>query len=159
MPRLSLDPALTLLNLLMLMLILAANTPALAEELRSGALTIEQPWARATPPVASAGAGYMILHNGADEADKLLSVSADVSEKVELHTHTMEDNVMMMREVEAIEIPAGAQVRLEPGGLHIMFIGLKGPLKEGSTFPLTLTFEKAGTATVDFRVYKDRPPE
>jgi hypothetical protein len=69
----------------------------------------------------------------------------------------MEDNVMMMREVQRIDIPGGGEIRMEPGGLHIMFIGLKAPLEDGQTFPLTLTFEKAGETTVEVTVRKDRP--
>jgi copper(I)-binding protein len=157
MSRPSFKPPVTLLKLILL--ILAVIGPACAEELQSGDLTIAKPWARATPPTAVAGAAYLSLANSGDTADKLLAVSGDVSEKVELHTHIMEDNVMMMREVDAIEIPARGQVQLKPGGLHIMLISLKDPLEPGKTFPLTLTFEKAGAATVNVTVYKEEPSE
>jgi hypothetical protein len=70
----------------------------------------------------------------------------------------MEDNVMMMREVQRIDIPSGGEIRMEPAGsLHMMFIGLKAPLEDGQTFPLTLTFEKAGETTVEVTVRKDSP--
>jgi len=75
-----------------------------------------------------------------------------VSESVELHTMSMENNVMRMREVPAIDLPAGQRVELRPGGLHIMFINLKAPLKVGDTFPVRLRFEKAGEVEVSFKV-------
>jgi copper(I)-binding protein len=71
---------------------------------------------------------------------------------VELHEMKMEGNVMRKREVSAVELPAGKAVELKPGGLHIMLMGLKAPLKEGDKFPLRLKFEKAGEVTVTVNV-------
>jgi copper(I)-binding protein len=67
-----------------------------------------------------------------------------VSDVAELHTHIKDGEVMRMRQVEDIPVKAGETVVLQPGGLHVMFMGLHEGLKEGQTFPLTLTFEKAG---------------
>ncbi len=133
-------------------LVTALVTCAVASDFTAGDMIITDPWARATPPVARVGAGYVALNNTGGDDERLLSASAEVAESVELHTHIMEDNVMRMREVASIEIPAGGRVLLEPGGLHIMFIGLKAPLVAGETFPLTLTFEKAGETTVTVTV-------
>lgn len=116
-----------------------------------GAIDIGHPHARATAPGQPTGAGYLKLTNGG-AADKLLAASADVSGKVELHTMSMEGTVMRMRQVEAIDVPAGKTVALEPGGLHIMFVGLKAPLKVGESFPMKLRFEKAGEVTVEVKV-------
>ena len=84
--------------------------------------------------------------------DKLLSVSAEVSNSVEIHEMKMEGDVMKMRQVDGIDLPASKTVELKPGGYHVMFIGLKAPLKVGDKFPVKLKFEKAGVVTVDVNV-------
>ncbi len=124
---------------------------AQAHSFKLGAIDIGHPHARATAPGQPSGGGYLTLSN-AGANDRLLSVSANVSKSVELHSMSMEGDVMRMRQVEAIELPAGKAVELKPGGLHIMFIGLKAPLKQGDTFPLKLKFEKAGEVTVQVNV-------
>lgn len=113
---------------------------------------VESPYARATVPGQPAGGGYLKVTNMGKEADRLLAVSADVSKSVELHSMSMEGDVMRMRQVDGIDVPAGGSVELKPGGLHIMFIGLKGPLKAGDTFPATLKFAKAGEVKVTVQV-------
>lgn len=124
---------------------------AQARDYTLGDLKILLPWARATPALAPAGIAYMtIVNNGA--SDKLLKAASDVAKIVELHTHILDGQVMRMREVDKIDVAGGTETQLAPGGLHVMLIGLKGPLKEGTTFPLTLTFEKAGTVTVEVAV-------
>lgn len=127
---------------------------AQAHDYRLGDLHIDHPWSRASAgPMQGAGAAFMTIANGGP-ADRLVGASADVSERVELHTHILTaDGVMKMREVAGgIEIPAGETVELKPGGLHVMFMGLKAPLTEGDSFPLTLTFERAGTVTVEVAI-------
>lgn len=118
---------------------------------RVGQVSIANPWARATAPGAAVGGGFMLLEN-AGPADRLVGASSPVSTSVELHTMSMENNVMRMREVPAIDMPTGQRVELRPGGLHIMFIDLKAPLKAGDSFPVKLRFEKAGEVEVNFRV-------
>ena len=116
-----------------------------------GQVSIGSPWARATAPGAAVGGGFLMLENaGAD--DKLVGASSPVSASVELHTMSMENNVMRMREVPAIDLPTGKRVELRPGGLHMMFIDLKAPLKAGESFPVKLRFEKAGEVEVTFKV-------
>ena len=89
-----------------------------------------------------------ITNHGATD-DTLIDASAPVSQRIELHTHIMDDGVMWMREIEGgIPVPAGATVDLQPGGLHVMLIGLEQPLVEGETFPMTLVFEQAGAVDV-----------
>ena len=94
----------------------------------------------------------MTIHNTGAEADRLIRAESPVSERVELHTHLQENGVMRMREVEAIDLPAGAATELKPGGLHVMFMGLKEPLVAGQTIPLTLHFETAGTLALTLPV-------
>lgn len=131
--------------------LLLANT-AWAHDYQLGPLKIIHPWTRATAPGAAAGGGFLKIENTGD-ADRLIGAAAEVSAVVELHTMVMDGEVMRMRKLDkGIELPAGATTELKPGSLHIMFIDLKAPLKEGTRFPLTLKFEKAGEIQVDVSV-------
>lgn len=122
-----------------------------AEDYKLGAIRIEHPHARATVAGQAAGGGYLKLDNrGAD--DRLVAVRSPVSERVELHTMKLDGDVMRMRQLDTIEVPAGKTIELKPGGLHLMFMGLSAPLKVGDKFPLTLRFEKAGEVTVQVAV-------
>lgn len=126
--------------------------PASAQdtEARAGDVRVTQAWARAS--VGRAGAAYVTLENTSEAPDRLISASTDVARTAALHTHEMEGDVMKMRPVEALDIPAKGSVTLEPGGNHIMLMGLKGKLVEGESFPLTLVFERSGSATVTVSV-------
>ncbi|MDO8420519.1 MAG: copper chaperone PCu(A)C [Rubrivivax sp.] len=124
----------------------AAALPASAQT----APKVEGAWARPTVAGQAGGGGFLKITS--PTADRLIAASAPVSKTVELHTMQMEGDVMRMREVPAIEIPAGRTVELKPGGLHVMFIGLTQTLNVGATFPLTLRFEKAGEVKVDVKV-------
>ncbi|MEC5386862.1 copper chaperone PCu(A)C [Uliginosibacterium sp. H3] len=125
---------------------------ASAHDYTLGSIKIGHPWTRATTPGAQTGGGYLKLDNGG-AADRLVSVSSNVSEQAEIHTMSMEGDVMRMQKLDkGVELPAGKTVEFKPGGLHIMLLGLKAPLKEGAKFPLTLKFEKAGEITVDVKV-------
>ncbi|HEY9164144.1 MAG TPA: copper chaperone PCu(A)C [Magnetovibrio sp.] len=116
-------------------------------------IVVSKPWARASAGMASAGAAFMAIYNDAKTDDTLVDAKADISKRVELHTHTMVDGVMQMRQVEGgIPIPASGTQMLQPGSYHVMFMGLNAPLKEGSTFPLTLTFKSGAEMTVDVEV-------
>jgi hypothetical protein len=127
-------------------------TPALADGIKAGDLTIEKPWARATPKGAEVGAAYVEIRNIGAEADKLTGGAADFA-NVEIHEMSMQGNVMQMREVkDGLAIPAHGDVKLTPGGYHLMLTGLKHPLVKGETAKLTLTFQRAGAVTVDFTV-------
>lgn len=126
--------------------------PALAGDYTLGELRIEQPWARASIGQSKTGAAYLTLNNGGEAIDRLLSVATPAAKHAGLHTHLMDAGVMKMRPVEAIEVAPGAPTVLRPGGLHVMLMGLGAPLTEGASFPLRLTFEKAGTVEVEVRV-------
>jgi len=123
--------------------------PALAQGTSNTSITVEQPWARATPGGAKTGAVYMTLGNKSGTADRLTGVSSDVAEKLQIHEMKVENGVMKMGEIAGgLPIPAGGSVALKPGSYHVMLIGLKKPLTVGEKFPLTLTFEKAGNISV-----------
>ena len=126
---------------------------AFAHGYELGALKIGHPWSRATPKSAPVGGGFLTITNTGTTADRLVSVSADVSQKVEIHEMAIVDGVMRMRALDGgLAVPAGGEVALKPGGYHVMFIGLKAPLEAGTSFKGRLTFEKAGTVDVEFQV-------
>jgi len=120
----------------------------------AGSIEVSHAWARATAATAKTGAAYLTLANKGASDDRLVAVAGTVAAKPELHVTSMENGVMKMRPLPGVDIKAGGQAELKPGGMHIMLIGLAAPLKEGQTFPLTLTFEKAGTVEVTFTVEK-----
>jgi copper(I)-binding protein len=121
------------------------STSAFAHSLTIGSLTLTDLWTRATPAGAPTAAGYLTITNNGAEADKLIAASSPAAASGKLHLMTVKDGVMSMSPVEGgIEILPGKSVTLAPGGIHIMFVTLKEPLKEGGKFPVTLTFEKAG---------------
>ena len=130
-----------------LWLVLLAAVPAHAAD-----LTVENPWARETIAAVPNSAGYMTIKNGGDVPDRLVKAASDVAAKAELHTMAMAGDVAKMRPVDGVDVPAHGKADLAPGGFHVMLIGLKQPLKEGTTFPLTLTFEKAGEVAVEVAV-------
>jgi copper(I)-binding protein len=123
---------------------------SLAATLSLAQVKAEGAWARPTVPGQQAGGGYIALTSAA--ADRLVGGSTPMAQRLELHVMAMQGDVMQMRQVDAIELPAGKQVELKPGGLHLMFIGLKQPLPLGSKVPVTLKFEKAGELKVEFEV-------
>jgi len=111
---------------------------------------VEGAWARPTVPGQQGGGGFVTLTSAA--GDRLVGGSTPLAQRFELHTMAMKGDVMQMRQVDAIALPAGKPIKLEPGGLHVMFIGLKQPLALGSKVPVTLKFEKAGEVLVEFDV-------
>ncbi len=95
-----------------------------------------------TPPNARNAGGFFSLYNYADAPNRLISASSPVAERVELHTMTMDNDVMRMRELDnGIEVPSETQIDLEPGGMHVMFLNLTQPFTEGEEVPVTLVFE------------------
>ena len=130
-------------------LIATAMTQAVNAQGQTGqAIAIENPWARATPGGARTGAAYMTLINEGTTADRLLGAASPVAREVQFHKVTEESGISRMRDLKSIDIASGAKVLLKPGNIHIMLVGLKQPLKQGETFPLTLEFEKAGRIDV-----------
>jgi copper(I)-binding protein len=133
--------------------IVAAFAPAaFAHSYELGSLKIGHPWARAT--VAANGGAFLSVDNTGATADRLLRASTEVATTVQLHTHIKDGEIMRMREVASVDLPAGRKIVFEPGGYHIMLLGLKKKLVEGERFALTLEFEKAGKITVDIAIDK-----
>jgi|APFre7841882724_1041349.scaffolds.fasta_scaffold105870_1 copper(I)-binding protein len=118
---------------------------------------IADPYARAVPPGQPNSAVFMTLTNRSTETRALVAATSPAAEVSELHTHVHEDGMMRMRRVERIEVPAGASVNLQPGGLHLMLIGLKGDLEPGDQVDLTLSFDDGTQAQVLAPVRKVEP--
>lgn len=120
----------------------ALPTTALAE------VTVAEPWARASILASRPGAAYLTLES--DRGDRLLSATTPVADHVMIHASETDANgVTRMIHLDALDVPAGQQVRFAPGGMHLMLMGLTDKLEEGGRIPLTLTFEHAGDITVE----------
>jgi hypothetical protein len=129
---------------------LALATTASAES----AISVTEARAFETAPTAMAGGGFLQITNAGTIDDTLIAVLADFP-RVELHTSEFENDVARMVHLDAIPVPAGETVTLEPGGMHVMFMGLQGkPLTEGDTISATLVFEQAGEVPVTFEIVK-----
>lgn len=137
------------MNIKTFMTTAAFATTLMAANAFAADVEVSNAWARASAGMAGAGAAFMAIHNPNTHDHALVEAATDVAKRIELHTHTMVDGVMQMRQVEGgINIPAGETVMLQPGGFHVMLMGLNAPLKEGESFPLTLTFTGGRTLTV-----------
>ena len=139
-------PALARAMILGAMALFHAEVPA--QEFTSGSVKIVAPWSRALPPNAPNGAAWFRVENSGGKPDRIVSARTDIAEAVEIHTHEMKGGMMKMRRVESVEVPAGGGVRFKPHGLHLMLFGLKEPLAGGTSYGLTVVFEKAGELDV-----------
>jgi periplasmic copper chaperone A len=126
---------------------------ARAGEIKAGDLVITQAWSRATPGGAKVAGGYLTIENKGSAPDRLISGSVDIAAKVEVHEMAMNNGVMTMRALDrGLTIEPGKTVKLAPGGIHLMMLDLKNPLKKGEKLPITLEFEKAGKVMVSFDI-------
>lgn len=126
---------------------------AAAHDYTAGAIQIDHPYARATVPGQPSGGVYMTLENTGKTADRLIAAATPAAKKAEIHTMSMDGNVMKMREVDGVELAPAAKVAMAPGnGYHVMLLGLTQQLKAGDQLPMTLTFEKAGKVEVSVTV-------
>ena len=122
-----------------------------------GELFVRHPYA--VPSLAgsqNAAVYFKSIKNSGKKADQLLSAKTQVAQTVEIHEMTMDGDIMKMRPLSSIDIPAGGEVSIakgNPNGYHLMLLGLKKPLQEGDSFPVWLTFKQAGEVKVDVRVH------
>lgn len=112
------------------------------------AIEVDDAYVRIAPPNAAATAAFMELENHANMDHALVSAKATINQTTELHTHINDNGVMKMRQVAQIALPADQEVKLQPGGDHIMLIGLNAPIKEGQRIQIELTFEDGSTKTI-----------
>lgn len=132
---------------LVFLVAMLASFPALGA---APPLEVKNAWVRAPVAGMKVAGAYMELTS--PEAATLVAAASPLAERVEMHRTTLEDGVMKMRPLPAIELPAGKTVSLAPGGLHLMLIGLARPLKPGEKVPLALTLERAGAGRTVVRV-------
>ena len=137
------------------LLFLAACSPKPASP---PGVTVDGAWIRATQPGAKTAAGYVTLTNTGSQLDKLVSAASPAAAMVSVHESKTMEGMAKMAAVPALELPPGKTVALAPGGHHIMFMDLAGPLAAGDRALVSLTFERAGTVTVPFAV-GNAPPE
>jgi copper(I)-binding protein len=127
-----------------------------AHALKCGELNVAHPYSQPTLAGSKNGAAYfMAIKNNGKEADQLLGAKGNISSSVEIHEMQLDNNVMKMRAVPEVQIPAGYEVTFKHGqanGYHLMLIDLKKPLKQGDKFELTLNFKKAGDCRAEFWV-------
>jgi copper(I)-binding protein len=143
------------------LLTMLSSTLVYAHGGRAGDITITHPFATPTIPGATYGVAYIVtLENTGKRTDRLLGASTPVAQRAELHKMTVDAaNVMRMREVVDIPLTPGVPVKTRPGGgWHIMLVGLKQPLVDGSSFPMTLEFERGGKTEVKVVVQTPRAP-
>ena len=119
---------------------------------RAEGIQVSDGWARASIGPGSNSAAYLTLTTDGDDPDRLIAAATPLAERAELHDHIMEDGIARMRPVDAIDVVPGEAVSLEPGGLHIMLMGLKKKLEPGMALPVTLSFEKAGEVEIELTV-------
>ncbi|WP_019142073.1 copper chaperone PCu(A)C [Noviherbaspirillum massiliense] len=133
--------------------LLAATATAHAHDYQLGELHIGQPFARPSVPGQTSGAAYLSIENRGKTGDKLIGAASPAARAVEIHTMSMEGNLMKMREAGEVAIAPSQKIVMQPGqGYHLMLLGLKQPLKAGDKLPLTLNFEKAGKTEVSVLV-------
>lgn len=117
-----------------------------AANAQSGGVAVTDEWARPILVAGRPGGAFFNIKNNGTEADKLVGASSSISPRVEIHTHSMVDGVMKMRQVEGgLDIPAGETVELKPGSYHIMMFETNNKYAPGDKIDLKLEFEKAGT--------------
>jgi copper(I)-binding protein len=139
--------------LLLTTLLLGLSGAGFAQSAADGVMVID-PYVRAVPPGQPNSASFLTLQNSDSQAHALVGAESPVSKVVELHAHTMVDGMMRMRPVEKIDVPAGGAVALQPGGLHVMLIGLQQQLVPGEGVGLTLIFEDGSKKQVTAPVRK-----
>ena len=134
-----------------LLLALAAAAPAAAHEEKAGDIVLQHPWSRPAPKGHN-GVVYVRIVNEGAAADRLVAARTPIARRVELHRSTMTDGIHRMAKVEGVTIPAGGAAVLEPGGLHLMLVGLKTTPMAEETHPIVFVFERAGEIATTFAV-------
>ncbi|OSZ72574.1 hypothetical protein CAP39_04430 [Sphingomonas sp. IBVSS1] len=125
---------------------------AAAHDYGVGPIHIDHPVIRVASPASKTGAGYMVIRNRGGVADRLVAVVTDAANRSDLHGTVAQGQVMQMRSAAGgVALPPGGSVAFAPGGLHVMFIGLKAPVPAGRMIKARLTFARAGSVDVMFK--------
>ncbi len=110
-------------------------------------LEISEAWVREAPPTARMMAGYMTINNTSDTPATVISISSPDYDSAEIHRTVIEDGVARMLPVRQLEIPANSQVKLEPGGLHLMLFEPQRPLPEGETVTFIIHLDDSNSVS------------
>ena len=137
-----------LLGCIAALLVCCIALPVPAADFRSGDLIVAEPWSPPTPPVATVGVVYFSLTNKGSTPRRLTAISSPAARQVEIHESRLVQGTIQMRPVTFVDCPPGSTVRSEPGGLHVMLVGLERPLTAGMQYPLSLTFQDGGVLDV-----------
>lgn len=121
-------------------------------------IDISNAYAKATPPNAKNSAAFMMIKNNTDKDISLVSATNSFSDVTEIHTHIHENGMKKMIQVPKIDIKANSTTELKPGGLHIMFMGIKRPMVVGDSVKMTLTFDNGEVITLDKVPVKEIKP-
>ncbi len=143
---------------LLFSLILAGSAGWASAAGNADLVTVVDPYVRLAPPNAKATGAFMVLKNTSDKEIKVTKAESTVSKVTELHTHINEGGVMKMRQVPDIAIAAKGEAVLQPGGLHVMLIDMKAPLKEGDNVSITLGFDDGSSKPIEAPVRKIQVP-
>ncbi|AZN35049.1 copper chaperone PCu(A)C [Iodobacter ciconiae] len=137
----------------LLLVAFCASFTVFAHEYKAGEIRVVHPYSVPTLPGKDIGSAYIGLENKGPQNDQLIGASSDRAERVEIHTMSMEGDVMKMRQVSELEVKGGDIIKMKPGmGYHLMIYGVKPPLKVGDKFPLKLQFKKSGSVEVSVMV-------
>jgi copper(I)-binding protein len=148
----------TSLATLLVALLAVPSAPTFAAG-AADSITVVDPYVRQAPPGAMATGAFMVIRNAGAKDVRVVKADNPASKATELHTHLNEGGMMKMRPVKDIEVKAGGEAVLKPGGLHVMLIDMKTPLKEGDVVPITLTFDDGSSKKVDAKVKKPTAAE
>ncbi len=132
--------------------LLTASLLLLSSNVWAASIAVEDAYVRLMPPTQTVTGAFMVLKNASDDDRAVVSAESDVADKVELHTHQHENGVMKMRQVDQIEVPAGGETVLKPGGFHIMLIGLKQPLTLGQMVEIQMNMDDGSSTQVHAEV-------
>ena len=132
--------------------LLTASLLLLSTNLWAATIVIEDAYVRHLPPTQTVTGAFMVFKNITNSDRAVISAQSNVADKVELHTHIHENGVMRMRQVEKIDVPAGGEVILKPGGYHVMLIGLKQPLDLGQVVEIQFNFDDGSSEKIQAEV-------
>ncbi len=133
--------------------VLLLACPAVAQDSGEASITVLKGWSRPAPASAPVLGGYLTIRNAGSEADRLLSISSSISDDVQIHRTTVENDRASMRQMkEGVEIPANSDVQFQPSSYHIMFMRPKARPGAGQAIPVTLHFAKAGEVDAELLV-------
>ena len=130
------------------LLVLWLTLPAGAADFSAGNMRVTEARSSPTPPVATVGAVYFSLTNTGPKSDRLTAITSAIASRVEIHESRRVQGMIQMRALSYVECPASATVKIEPGGMHIMLVGLTRPLSRGMQFPMSLSFRDSGIMNI-----------